>query len=298
MNRIGIIGVGAIGGTLAISLHRAGHRPHLAVRRPFGHLVGRLGDVEVSFDALALWRSPAQASPVDVLFVATKAHQTVSASAWLSAASSPDTVVVVVQNGVEQETRVQRFVDGALVLPGIIDIPAGRRGPGEIDLRRRGRLSLPTGAAGERVAALFSADDPWLSVVTDAQLETVRWRKLCVNVISGAVPTLTDRPAAVFRDPAVRDLCRQLIAEVVLVAAAEGINLPSDVAETVIAGFVAAPPHTLNSMLRDRRAGRPLESDARHGAVVRIGRRHGLPTPYNHFAQVMLEAINPETTSS
>jgi len=292
MTRIGIVGVGAIGGTLAISLHRAGHRPFLAIRQPFARLLARLDETVVSFDDLALWREPPEATPVDVLFVATKAHQTDGAADWLDRATSEESTVVVVQNGVEQEDRVRPYTRSSEVLPGIIDVPAARRAPGEITLRRSGRLSLPDTDAGRRVCALFAPDDPWLEVCPDPELESVRWRKLCVNVISGAVPTLTDRPAEVFRAADVQELCRQLIDEVVRVAAAEGIGLPHDVADTIIDGFAQSPPNAVNSMLRDRRAGRPLEGDARHGAVVRIGARHGVATPYNRFAQVTLGAIN------
>lgn len=292
MTRIGIVGVGAIGGTLAVSLHRAGHRPFLATRQPFVRLSGSLGETEVGFDDLSLWRQPDQVMPVDVLFVATKAHQTEGAAAWIRPATQRSSVVVVVQNGVEQEARVRPHTEAAEVLPGIIDLPARRTAPGAVALRRGGRLTLPATEAGRRVCQLFSPDDPWLEARPDPELELVRWRKLCVNVISGAIPTLADRPTAVFRDPDVQALCRHLISEVVHVAAAEGIELPTDVADVIIRGFASAPPDGLNSMLRDRRNGRLLEGDARHGAVVRIGARHDIATPYNHFAQVMLSAIN------
>jgi 2-dehydropantoate 2-reductase len=35
------------------------------------------------------------------------------------------------------------------------------------------------------------------------------------------------------------------------------------------------------SMLQDVEKGRPLEADALNGAVVRLGRVHGVPTPVN-----------------
>jgi len=43
-------------------------------------------------------------------------------------------------------------------------------------------------------------------------------------------------------------------------------------------------------MLYDRRAGRRLESDARNGAVLRIGKRHGIATPLNAAVCALLEA--------
>ena len=42
------------------------------------------------------------------------------------------------------------------------------------------------------------------------------------------------------------------------------------------------------STLTDRLAGRELEADARNGAVVRFGVRHGIETPVNARAAVLL----------
>ena len=45
-------------------------------------------------------------------------------------------------------------------------------------------------------------------------------------------------------------------------------------------------------MLVDVRDGRPLESDGMTGAVVRIGERHGIPTPLTRHVNGLLSAIN------
>jgi len=45
-----------------------------------------------------------------------------------------------------------------------------------------------------------------------------------------------------------------------------------------------------NSMLADRRAGRPMEIDARNDVIVRLGRKHGIATPMNALLVALLEA--------
>ena len=45
-------------------------------------------------------------------------------------------------------------------------------------------------------------------------------------------------------------------------------------------------------MLYDRLAGLPLEYDAKYGAVVRAGRRHGIPTPLHEAFVALLGAIS------
>jgi 2-dehydropantoate 2-reductase len=47
----------------------------------------------------------------------------------------------------------------------------------------------------------------------------------------------------------------------------------------------------MNSLHADRAAGRPTEIDARNGAIVRIGARHGIPTPCNQMSVALLVAM-------
>jgi 2-dehydropantoate 2-reductase len=49
---------------------------------------------------------------------------------------------------------------------------------------------------------------------------------------------------------------------------------------------------SVNSILADRLAGRPMEIDARNGVVVRLGAKHGVPTPLNAFAAALLETAS------
>lgn len=288
--RLAIVGVGAIGGVVAACLHT--QRPLLCVRRAFERLVVRLDEV---WETGGLWLEDAPSAvdaPAEVVFLATKAHQTEGAAPWLSRLVGPRSIVVVLQNGVEHRERVAPWVDArATILPAVIDLPATTAAPGEITVQRAGTLVLPDVEGAGRVVSLFEGAR-WLRASVARDFGEVMWRKLCVNVVSGAIPALTDRPAGVFRDPAVAATARAMVRECVAVARAEGVALPDDLDRTIVAGFAAAPPERENAMLLDRRAGRPLESDARNGAVARLGARHGVPTPLNAMAAAILGALN------
>ena len=60
--------------------------------------------------------------------------------------------------------------------------------------------------------------------------------------------------------------------------------------ETILANSRQVPPDSVNSLHADRAAGRPMEVDARNGAIVRFGRKHGIPTPLNEMAATLLAA--------
>jgi 2-dehydropantoate 2-reductase len=286
-----IVGVGAIGGVVAACLYD--RRPRLCVRRGFERLEIRLDGRTRRFEGLSLVSSPEAISTAhEIVFVATKAHQTEGAASWLSHLVGPGTIVVVLQNGVEHRERVAPWVDTqACILPAVVDLPATCAAPGQVTLKRSGTLVLPPVAEAARVVALFEGA-PWIRASMEEDFAGVMWRKLCVNVVSGAIPALTDRPAGVFRDEAVAKLARGLVRECMAVARAEGVALPADLDRSIVAEFAASPPQSENAMLLDRRAGRRLEADARNGAVARFGARHGIPTPLNAMAAALLGAIN------
>jgi 2-dehydropantoate 2-reductase len=291
--RTAVVGVGAIGGVAADGLIAAGHRPLLCVRHSFDTLVVETPTGTTRRKAFDLAEDPARVQPHDLVVVATKTHQTEGAGPWLRALTGPESVVLVIQNGVEHVERVQPLAaEGALVVPAIIDVPAQRSAPGTVSVRRSGTLVLPATEGGERVVAMLARTSALESIHTDADFDRVMWKKLAVNVISGAIPTLTDRPAGVFRDAEIQRVARLIVLECLAVARTRGVDLADALADEIVAGFLESAPDAVNSMLRDRREGRLLEADSRNGAVARLGAAAGVDTPYNDLAAAILNAVN------
>jgi 2-dehydropantoate 2-reductase len=81
-----------------------------------------------------------------------------------------------------------------------------------------------------------------------------------------------------------------MVRECIAVGRAAGATLDDSIVEAVVDGARNAPADSINSLLADRMAGRPMEIDARNGAVVRLGRKHGIPTPLNEMAVALLVA--------
>jgi 2-dehydropantoate 2-reductase len=295
MSRIAIVGVGAIGAVAAAGLLACGcDEVQLCVRRRFERLIVRAGDA--SFErAVTTLDSPEKIDGyADFILLATKAHQTAGAAPWLGALAGPATVIAVLQNGVEHVERVTPYAGGARILPVVVQCPAQSIEPGVIVQSAPCTLVAPATADGRAFAALFKNSD--VKVVTVKDFATAAWSKLCQNVVSGAVTAITMRPNNVVRDPGVAAFARGLVRECILVGRAEGAVLPDEVAERVVASMASAADGRGNSMYYDRCAGRTLEVDARNGAVVRIGARHGIATPLNSAATAILSAINSAIT--
>jgi 2-dehydropantoate 2-reductase len=293
MSVVAVVGVGAVGGTVAAHLCAAGRDDVvLCVRTPFEALVVE-SPAGLLHATLPLVTRPAAVHPVPWVVLATKAHQTAGAADWLRALTTSQTTVVILQNGVEHVERVAPYTNGATLLPVVVECPATRGAPGRVVQRAPAALLVPATAAGHHFAQLFTGTNIRVTVTPD--FVTVAWRKLCLNVAGGAITALTDRPLGVLRRADVAHVARDLIAECMAVGRAEGAVLPDTLIEEILTSMVEGPPEAGTSMLTDRRAGRLLEADARNGAVARIGARHGIETPLNRAVTALLTAMHQDT---
>lgn len=288
MARIAIVGVGAIGGVTAALLQQAGgHQLLLCTRRSMSALAVDTPDGLVNIDATFV-TDPSDAFDVDWVIVATKAYDVAGAATWLERLCLNGAPVAVLQNGVEHRERFAPYVAIEKILPVMVDCPAERQAPDRVRQRGLMHLKVPDTAIGRGFVELFAGTATDASVVPD--FLSVVWRKLCFNS-AGVLPALVLQPAGVVRGEALGEVALQLIRECAAVARAEGAQLEENVADLVLQAQRAAPADSVNSMLADRRAGRPVEIDARNGVIVRLGRKHGIATPANSMAVALMEAM-------
>jgi 2-dehydropantoate 2-reductase len=288
--RVAVVGVGAIGATVAAAVQQAGgHQMVLCARRPLERVVVERADgVEVVVDAPALIDAGRVDLVADWVLLAVKAHQTQGAARWLNALCGAATTVAVLQNGIDHVDRVGPLAGEATVLPVVNWCPVEPVGPGRVIQRGPLRLAVPEGTTGEAFAALLG-DGAEVTVGGDFAWEA--WRKLCANAVSG-VMALAGRPAEIFALEDLRSVGRALAHECAAVARAEGVALTQADADDVIAWIEALPPGAGSSILTDRRAGRALEWEARNAVIGRLGRRHGVPTPVSDTVAALLHAAS------
>lgn len=288
MARIAIIGVGAIGGVIAALLQQAGrHEVVLCVRRPLAGLTVDTPDGLVEVQATVA-TDPADVGAVDWVLVATKAYDVAGAAKWLERLRAEGAPVAVLQNGVEHRERFAPYVPMDAILPVIVDCPAERQSPERVRQRGVMHLKASEGELGSAFVELFGGTAADAVVVSD--FVTVAWRKLCHNA-AGVLPALLLQPSGVMRGEAIGETALQIVRECAAVGRAEGARLDDDVAEAVLRAYRASPADGINSLQADRLAGRPMEIDARNGVIVRLGKKHGIPTPCNQMAVALLEAM-------
>jgi len=282
MARVAVVGVGAIGGVLAGLLQSGGaHELLLCTRRPLKQLMVETPDGVVRVQACNL-TDPAEASPVDWVIVATKTYDCAGAKLWLQKLCDAKTRIAVVQNGVEHR---EQFEPDWEVLPVVIDVPTERRPDGSVLQRSKAVMRVEDSDLGLAFAGLFAGTSADVEPVDD--FVSAAWRKLCINA-AGAISALTLKPAGILRDTLWGQVALDMIDECVAVGRAEGAMLDDATGERILAGYRAASPDSINSLLADRLAGRPMEIDARNGVIVRRGQKHGIATPLNRMAVALL----------
>ncbi len=97
---------------------------------------------------------------------------------------------------------------------------------------------------------------------------------------AGGTPTVL-RAGSVRSIPETREMVREGMEEILAVARARHINLADGIFEKTMALLDSLDPNATTSLQRDILAGKPSELEAWTGAVVRLGKESGVPTPVN-----------------
>jgi 2-dehydropantoate 2-reductase len=302
-----IAGAGAIGAYMGARMARAGldvtlfaRGPHLRAMQQHGV---RVKSADGDFEARPkLAATLDEVGPVDVVFLAVKAHGLTQLAPQLHPVLGSETTMVSTQNGVPwwffqglsgagEGIRLERVDPGGAiataieprrVVGSIVYFSTEIIEPGVVLHTEGNRISLgePDGTRSERcrqIAAALVASGLRCPVTTHIRNEI--WVKILGNVAFNPISALTGATLAqMARDPEVAALVRNIMIETEAVAAKLGFQLPVSIDQR-IAGAEKVGEHK-TSMLQDLEAGRPLELEAVVGAVVELGEHLGVPMPH------------------
>lgn len=291
---LAIVGPGAIGSTVAALLHASGRRVVVCGRSARASVdvrpdPGVLDGEPIVIDDPIRTDPASVDGPVDVVILAVKDTQNAAAAAWLERLCGADTIVCVLQNGVEQVERVGRYCPESTVVPCAVWFSAVSQPDGWVRLRTPVRLVLPDDEAGRRLAEILRG--PLLAVECSATFLDEAWRKLLTNAVAGLM-VLTGRRSGMFRRDDVAALGRAYVAEGLAVARAEGARLDDGVVDEIVQLFAGLSEDLTTSILTDRELGRPLEWDVRNGVIARKGLEHGVSTPISDIVVPLLAAAS------
>ena len=306
--RILIAGTGGVGGYFGACLARAGREvvflargKNLAALQSSGITVESIdGDFHLSH--ITAVESVAGLDPVAVVLVTVKSYDTATIARQIAPLVGEDTVVLSLQNGIENESLLASELDLPPLMGAMTEIGAELVSPGVVRHVAEGTIVFGemTGhesPRGRALAELFTAAG--VRHRLSLEMPLMLWSKLSWNAAHNAVTAITHTTAgAAAGIPATAEVLRAAMHEVVAVARAQGILLEPARVDTTIA-FSRDHLGTLRtSMLQDLERGRRLEYDAINGAVIRFGETVGVPIPVNRTLYGLLAGLDPTRTTT
>jgi 2-dehydropantoate 2-reductase len=296
--KIAIFGSGGVGGYFGGKLAAAGEDVTFlargsqltALQQDGLRISSPLGDVHVP-KVQATDRTQA-VGPVDVVLFTVKMYDVDATAATLAPLVGPETVVITLQNGVDAVDMVAKHVGehhvvgGAAYIVVVVDQPGHLRHTtgqslvfGERDGRRSDRL-VAFEEAGKRAG--FDAK-------ASTRVESDLWVKFVrLSAWSGMTAATRSAMGVIREDPALFDMMMTATNEAIAVGRARGVAFPDDIVESTLRMIPNFPATSKSSMLEDLERGRRLELPWLSGAVARLGREAGVPTPVHQFITAIL----------
>jgi 2-dehydropantoate 2-reductase len=297
--RIAIVGSGGVGGYFGGRLAATGadvtflaRGAHLDALRTRGlRIISPKGDLHLPRVKAA--GDSSEIGPVDIVLFAVKLYDTDSGLAAVRPLIGPNTAVIPLQNGVDSVAMLTKAVGREHTAGGTCYVSAVIAEPGVIKHTAMDHLIFGERdrVPSQRLIALKDACEPagFQSTLSD-DITLDIWNKFVrLSVLSG-MTAVTRSPLGVIRDePELWKMLEQAVREAMAVAHAKGIAVPDSTVDDVAKAYRALPPQTKSSMLEDLERGRRIEVPWLSGAVVRIGREVGVPTPTHAFINAVLK---------
>jgi 2-dehydropantoate 2-reductase len=289
--KIAVMGSGGVGGYFGARLAKGGadvafvaRGSHLAAMREHGLTISGLD--EFHLPKVAVTEDPATIGVVDLVIFAVKLWDTEAALAQIKPIVGRETVVISFQNGVLKDDDLTKAFGSDRIMGGVCYVATSIARPGVI--QRIGPLERMVfgefdGVASARAKRFLEA---CLAGGIKAELSfNIRreiWEKFVFLVaLSGTTTTMRTTIGPIRENSQTRRFLLDLMAEVVAVGRARGVDLPEDYAQKRLALADQVAPDMTSSMHHDLERGNRLEVRWLAGAVVELGRAMGIPTPLN-----------------
>ena len=241
-----------------------------------------------------VWNSE-ETDTVDLLIVALKYGSLSAALGSIQKATSENTVIMSLMNGVDSEEIIAEKVGEDHLLPAVIKVASHKEEDGyHFDPETTigiifGELTAPYDS--ERVRAIEELfNDTGIHFRATEYVREEMWSKFRLNVCNNLPQAILGAGVGCYRDSVhMKAISDGLKGELEAIAQAKGIDLSKTEASSGRGS--AVPPSARYSTLQDLDAGRHTEIDMFSGALIRMGKELGIPTPYNEYTYHMIKAL-------
>jgi 2-dehydropantoate 2-reductase len=291
--RVAVVGAGAVGCYFGGMLARAGAPVTLIGRAPHVEAINRDGLFIDSVNFKEHVRVSASteigaAHDAQLVLFTVKTVDTESTAKLLAPYLAPETIVVSLQNGVDNVERMD-FAAGIHAIPSVVYIAAAMVGPGRV--KHLGRGDLIIGDSSKNSSSNLASSDAELARVA-ATFTVELWEKLIMNCAYNAISALSrTKYGRIAQEPGTIELMNRVVIEAVAVGNADGVPLSAESMIAAVGQLGKAMPEALSSTAQDIARGKPTEIDSLNGFLVRKGKEVGVPTPANETLYSLVKLL-------
>ena len=230
--RYGIIGVGAIGGYYGSKLAYSGQEVHFLSHSDYEFVKEHGMQVDscngsFHLDQVNVYQDAVDMPKCDVVIVGLKTTNNHLTPELLPPLLHEHTAVVLIQNGIGVEADVQQMFPNVPLIAGLAFICSAKTEPGRVNHQCYGSINLANYSCKDE--SLFNSI---LKDFTDANIQVAsvpydeaRWKKAVWNMpFNGMTVALNTRTDLLLKNPATRQLIRDLMIEVVGASRALGVS--------------------------------------------------------------------------
>ena len=291
--KFAIYGTGGVGGFFGGKLARGGSDVHFIARGNHLQAMKKSGLKIISTDGTwvvppgKMTDEPREIGPVDVILFCVKSYDTETAARELQPLLKESTIVISLQNGIDNEEKIEASITTGIVYGGVANIYSIIQSPGIIS-EAGGPKKLIFGPLHPETPEIALRARNILSTMLDAQIvaefsgniRTALWKKFIFITGVGGLTALSRLTLGeILKTGETWALLKEAMKETASVALGLGMSIESSYIDSVFETLKKFSNDTRSSLFYDLSHGKPMEIEALAGTVVRLGRQLGISTP-------------------
>ena len=305
--KIGIMGMGAIGGYISAMLCKSKENVYIIGKGETLNNIKENGitlesEVDgnfVVFPTLAT-ENTNEAGIMDIVFVCVKGYSLKAAARAISPMVDDHTIIIPIINGVNGGSKLYSYLERGKVTEAVMYISSKVEASGVIKhTSKNTRIVISSNKNRpihkrylEKVYNVLTKANIICEVRKDAELAA--WNKYVFNCAFNVTDSYYDvKVKGILEDRMKFETFCNVVKECEEVGRTKGINLSKDIYENSINALRNLSRKSISSMHRDVASGKKFELELFCGDLCRMGKDVGVPTPYTQKAYDKLKILQP-----
>ena len=223
----------------------------------------------------------------DLIIISTKFNGLLPAIQNIKNFISPETVIISLLNGISSEKIIKQYYPNANILKSYfighsairVDNNITHDGIGEIVIEKN-----------EQLINIFDRNNVVYSVAED--IDYSMWLKFTMNTYSNQTSAILNMNFGELKiNEKFIEFAKKIINEIKPIAEKEGVNNLENLEKDAIEFLYRMSGDGKSSMHQDVLAGRKTEVEIFAGEIIKLGKKHNLPTPYNQVLYDIIKII-------